>query len=285
MVDPTESTVITVISGFGRSMDLGGEACLVVVYGDDLGSRFVLSRTETVVGRSRDCDIQLEQESASRRHAVLRYGGGEYSVEDLGSTNGTNVNDEPISLAVLEDGDELRFGRTVMRFLQGDDVEKRYRETLVDIARNDGLTRALTRSSFLEVLNDEASRARRYQRFVALATVTLSGWDQYVAGAGRIYSDLRLRRIAQTLNSTLRRSDKLGRLDEAVFGILLPETDGEQALQCVRRLEALIADETEGLTVEFGFHAAMGAQCIDIELLHRAGVQSTMELELNDAFV
>ena len=123
-----------------------GDTCLVVTYGAELGRRYVLDRPEMVVGRSRGCDIHLEQDSTSRRHAVVRYSAGAYQVQDMGSTNGTSVNDETVSDRRLEDGDELRFGRTVMKFLAGEELERKYRECLVAVARTDGLTGATTLS-------------------------------------------------------------------------------------------------------------------------------------------
>jgi FHA domain-containing protein len=84
------------------------------------GRRIVLGPTGAVVGRSRDCEIVLDDANVSRRHAAVQphaastYG---WAVADLGSTNGTKLNgrrvDEPTP---LEPGDRVEVGTTVLRF-------------------------------------------------------------------------------------------------------------------------------------------------------------------------
>ncbi|HVE83012.1 MAG TPA: FHA domain-containing protein, partial [Myxococcales bacterium] len=84
-------TVVTVISKISeRPVDLS--AALVVIYGLDLGRKYDLNRQETIIGRSSKADIQVDQESISRNHARLVNSGGQISIRDMGSTNGTYVN-------------------------------------------------------------------------------------------------------------------------------------------------------------------------------------------------
>ena len=53
---------------------------------------------------------------ASRRHAEIRRDGADFVIVDLGSTNGTLVNDQQVAEATLEDGDRITIGRTVLEF-------------------------------------------------------------------------------------------------------------------------------------------------------------------------
>jgi hypothetical protein len=80
------------------------------------GKRSVLSGTRVLIGRSRDCDITLEDPNASRRHAELRNEDGRWVVTDLGSTNGVKVNGRRVQEAVLQPGDELALGLARLRF-------------------------------------------------------------------------------------------------------------------------------------------------------------------------
>jgi pSer/pThr/pTyr-binding forkhead associated (FHA) protein len=63
------------------------------------------------IGRHPDSDIRLEDVTVSRRHAQLRIADGSYTVADLGSLNGTYVNQERIESVALEDGDEIQIGK------------------------------------------------------------------------------------------------------------------------------------------------------------------------------
>jgi hypothetical protein len=80
------------------------------------GKRTVLSGSRMLIGRSRDCDITLEDPNASRRHAELRNEDGHWVVTDLGSTNGIKVNGRRVGEAVLQPGDELTLGLARLHF-------------------------------------------------------------------------------------------------------------------------------------------------------------------------
>jgi hypothetical protein len=72
-----------------------------------------------VLGRSRDCDIVLDDPNVSRRHAEIRPSGGSWTVRDLGSTNGVKVNGrrlEPTRPQSLKRGDELEIGTSLVTF-------------------------------------------------------------------------------------------------------------------------------------------------------------------------
>jgi hypothetical protein len=80
------------------------------------GKRTVLSGSRLLIGRSRDCDITLEDPNASRRHAELRNEDGRWVITDLGSTNGIKVNGRRVEEAVLRPGDELTLGLAKLTF-------------------------------------------------------------------------------------------------------------------------------------------------------------------------
>jgi hypothetical protein len=80
------------------------------------GAQHELSRRRMVIGRSKDCDIQVDDPNVSRRHAELRREGTAFWVVDLGSTNGIDVNGRRTSRAKLEDGDTVTVGTTDLVF-------------------------------------------------------------------------------------------------------------------------------------------------------------------------
>ena len=80
------------------------------------GRRTVLSGDRMVLGRSRDCDITVDDANVSREHAELRTAGGAWRIVDLGSTNGVKVNRRRIDQAELKHGDRITLGVTDLDF-------------------------------------------------------------------------------------------------------------------------------------------------------------------------
>src|SRR5437879_1372871 len=89
---------------------------LLVIGGNDRGKRFDLAGPETRVGRGTDQDVVLSDIAVSRRHFTVVFDGSRYKVKDLGSGNGTLVNGQRVDNYVLNDGDNIEIGQTVMRF-------------------------------------------------------------------------------------------------------------------------------------------------------------------------
>jgi hypothetical protein len=80
------------------------------------GKPYELSRDVVVLGRSRECDIRLDDANVSRRHAEIRRENGNWLVVDLGSTNGIEVNGKRTDRAKLEHEDRITLGRTEVTF-------------------------------------------------------------------------------------------------------------------------------------------------------------------------
>jgi hypothetical protein len=96
-----------------------GTALLVVKRGPNAGSRFLLDSDITTAGRHRDSDIFLDDVTVSRRHAEFYRYGDRFTVRDVGSLNGTYVNQERIEEAALIGGDEVQIGKFRLVFLTG----------------------------------------------------------------------------------------------------------------------------------------------------------------------
>jgi hypothetical protein len=94
--------------------ELGVESELVTLSWNS--TRHEVTQRRVVIGRSRDCDIQLADANVSRRHAELRQEGAAYWIVDLGSTNGMEVNGKRVKRAKLESGDTITLGSTEVTF-------------------------------------------------------------------------------------------------------------------------------------------------------------------------
>lgn len=97
----------------------GAGALLALVEDGSVVKEFPLEADRLVIGRLEDSDVQIPDPGASRRHAEVRRDGEEYVLVDLGSTNGTLVNEAPVSERTLEEGDRITIGRTVLEFRRG----------------------------------------------------------------------------------------------------------------------------------------------------------------------
>lgn len=90
---------------------------LLFTHADGHASSVQLSLEPIVVGRDADCEVTIDDPSASRRHVRFAPTSDGYIVEDLGSKNGTLVNDEPCTQRRLDDGDRVMIGSTVAIYI------------------------------------------------------------------------------------------------------------------------------------------------------------------------
>jgi hypothetical protein len=95
-----------------------GPALIVRAGGGRTGESFSPQGDRTTIGRSPDCGIFLDDVTVSRRHAAIVHRDDRWSIEDLGSLNGTFVNRRRVESATLEDGDEIQIGKYRLTFLR-----------------------------------------------------------------------------------------------------------------------------------------------------------------------
>jgi signal transduction histidine kinase len=92
---------------------------LIVIKGADEGKQFELQGDVLAAGRDAVNPVRLHDTEVSRRHAEFRQVNGGYSVVDVGSANGTFVNNQPVKEAVLQSGDQVRIGQTLLVYSAG----------------------------------------------------------------------------------------------------------------------------------------------------------------------
>jgi len=101
-----------------ESLGISGPALVVRSGGGMAGQSFQPDQAKTLIGRSPECDVFLDDVTVSRRHAELVREGETFTIRDLGSLNGTYVNRRRIESAVLENDDEVQIGKYRLTFLQ-----------------------------------------------------------------------------------------------------------------------------------------------------------------------
>jgi hypothetical protein len=100
------------------SLGITGPALVVRSGGGMAGQTFQPADGLTLVGRSPECDIFLDDVTVSRRHAEIVRDGDSFTIRDLGSLNGTYVNRKRIESVVLQNDDEVQVGKYRLTFLQ-----------------------------------------------------------------------------------------------------------------------------------------------------------------------
>ena len=96
-----------------------GTALLAVVRGPNAGSRYLLDRDSTDIGRHPDSHVYLDDVTVSRHHARVDREGDDFTLYDLGSLNGTYLGSERVERRELRPGDEVQVGRFKMLFVRG----------------------------------------------------------------------------------------------------------------------------------------------------------------------
>jgi FHA domain/zinc-ribbon domain len=101
-----------------NALGITGPALVVRSGGGMAGQSFQPADGRTLIGRSPECDIFLDDVTVSRRHAEIERADDTFTIRDLGSLNGTYVNRTRIESAVLENDDEVQIGKYRLTFLQ-----------------------------------------------------------------------------------------------------------------------------------------------------------------------
>ena len=243
MVKEHGTTTTVIIKEVSEAASEPGQSCLVVFYGQNLGKRYFLDKDEQIIGRSDSAPICVDQESVSRKHArIVSMDEGSWRVIDLGSTNGTFVNDQPVADAELHNGDMVRVGQTIFKYLSGTNIETKYHEEFFRLTAIDGLTQAYSKRFLLETLDREFHRAIRHSRRLSLAMLDIDHFKQINDKHGHLAGDYILREMSRIILHHIRREDVFARYGGEEFALVLPETDLDHAVQLSEKLRQLIEE-------------------------------------------
>ncbi|MEW6734770.1 MAG: GGDEF domain-containing protein [Acidobacteriota bacterium] len=234
----------------GSQSEAGGTSyhfTLTVIEGRDFGCVFQLDKAETVLGRSEEADIRLDDAKASRRHLLIakqQLGVPENAARtiaiDLDSKNGTYVNGERITQIELRNADKVQLGDTILKFEVKDRLDLSYHERLYQQATRDALTGLWNRSHAQEEMEKFLSLAKRYNRLFSLLLLDIDFFKSVNDSYGHDIGDVVLRSTAQAIDTQLRAHDIAARYGGEEFIVLLPETDIGGAVIAAERLRQAI---------------------------------------------
>ena len=111
LADTDKSAIEAVLNG------APDKAMVVVHRGANKGSRYLISEERTSIGRSPESEIFLDDVTVSRSHAVIERNGSTFALNDLGSLNGTYINNQSLKTSPLTSGDEIQIGKFHLIFI------------------------------------------------------------------------------------------------------------------------------------------------------------------------
>lgn len=127
VVDGSPESALSALLSSANEIDLAAltaildgpadRAMVVIHRGPAKGARFLIDQGEVAIGRSVESPIFLDDVTVSRKHALIELRDGAFTLKDLGSLNGTYLNNQSISDAALVSGDEIQIGKFHMLFI------------------------------------------------------------------------------------------------------------------------------------------------------------------------
>jgi two-component system cell cycle response regulator len=243
---------------------------VVVAGGLPLGKMFQVPPGVTVIGRSSESDVWLDDEGVSRQHARLVREGTQVSISDAQSRNGTFCNGDRIHESTpLNDGDKVQVGSTVLKFTLQDRLDEAMQQNLFESATRDGLTAIHNRRFFEDSLEKEFAHCQRQRLALSVALLDLDHFKLINDTHGHPAGDHVLREFSRVVSGLVRIEDIFARIGGEEFALLLRECPADKALvicerirQSVARLDISFSGARVPLTVSAGL-ASLAPALVD----------------------
>jgi two-component system, cell cycle response regulator len=264
--DQTSATNLA-LNRTANNVAINRQPMLVVLHGPLLGKTFTIEQPVLTIGRSSQCDIQIEDDNVSRKHAEINFRDGLVWLTDLQSTNGSYVNSKRVSEVPLNDGDLVLIGRVLFKFIHSSLVENRFFGQMYSLATTDFLTGIANRQQIINLLEQEFNRARRYDRPLSILVYDIDRFKEINDTYGHLAGDQMLIESSRIVKDHLRVEDHYGRLGGDEFLIICPETPVEQALALGKRIQVVLS-KTDFLVKEkiVFFTISVGAAALSLKV-------------------
>jgi len=238
-----DETVISSLDELDNDNDK--DPFLTFIWGPRMGELVSLEHEETLVGRSSDCTLWIEDGAISRRHFMVSLRGKEAFISDLGSTNGTLVNGERIlKQKKLEDGDKIQISReTILEFTYLDKTRQISEKKRYEMGTTDPVTGTFNKRYFLDRLHEEFSFAKRSKRELSLMIFDIDFFKKLNDNHGHLAGDFVLQKLGQLIAKTIRAHDIFCRYGGEEFVILMRDTSAQNAVNLADRLRKIVADQ------------------------------------------
>lgn len=209
-----------------------------------VGKQFPLAQIETVIGRSTDAFISIDDRSLSRSHARIIASGLEVSILDLGSTNKTIVNGNmlpPLAPCILKNNDQIKVGNVVLKFLEKGSLEALSNQAMLEKANKDALTGTYSKGFLIERAPETIRRTKALKEELSLIVFDIDFFKKINDGFGHPGGDYVLKELCRIVSSNLIRSNDLfARYGGEEFVIILSGTNLTTAQDIGERIRQTI---------------------------------------------
>lgn len=256
-----------------------GRGCLLQIYPAAIHAEIMrLTKRRTIIGRDLSCDVALEDTSVSRMHAAIDADDSGYTILDLGSRNGTFVEDQLLKGSRrLTGGELIRTGSTILKFMASMDEEAQYHAVVHELMTRDPLTSAFNRSFLMSSLDRQLNRGRRTGLVFSVILIDLDHFKSVNDSHGHLVGDEVLRAFAERLRILLRPGDLLCRLGGEEFVVVAEQAALHESVRVAERLRLAISSnpfQTEagvlGLTCSIGVASFTGPESTVDQILSEA---------------
>ncbi len=203
---------------------------------------FRLLKQRTVIGRELACDIVLNDNAVSRSHAAIDLSDMQYFLTDLGSRNGTFVDDEMLQQRRrLRGGEQIRLGGTILKFMESVDKEASYHDVVNSLMARDPLTNSFNRSFMTSTLAKLLASSQFSKHSVALIMIDIDHFKKVNDTKGHLVGDEVLRVFTERILHILRAVDSLCRVGGEEFVVICERTDLKDAVRIAERIRLTVS--------------------------------------------
>jgi diguanylate cyclase (GGDEF)-like protein len=220
------------------------EACLIIIRGQPQGHRYFLTQSQMILGRDPSVDIVVSDQSVSRKHAQISKEGDKVKLTELGSSNGSFVNDKKLGTGesvYLEKEDMVKLGNSIFKYLPAGELEILLYGNLGLAAHTDALTKLYNKGYLFEALEAEFKRAKALHSELAVIFFDLDFFKKVNDTHGHDAGDYVLKEIAALIRGGhVRPKDVFARNGGEEFVILLANTGLKAGMDMGERIRAAV---------------------------------------------
>jgi len=241
-MDDKATTEVAIVTPRARTRGLKQKAFLLALSGAEAGAMWAVE-PKTVLGRGAVASLRIRDEGISRKHCVFeRRPSGRVTLRDLGSTNGTVVNGEPLEgVVTLTDGDKIQIGTTtILKLSYQDQLDVKFQRDLYDSALKDPLTGLFNRRHFWDRLTAEYAYQDRNGGHLGLCILDIDHFKRVNDTLGHPAGDAVLKTLGPLIEEVVRKEDLCARYGGEEFAVLLRDIPLDNAYVMARRLRQVV---------------------------------------------